>query len=157
MAKLLRKVKQNRWFRADVQHLLDVGDVPADAIGDLSTSQNSLSVYRVEGEIAEVERVARALASGANHLDNVGYVLFDEALLAKASIEMATTNGGTVDSVVNKWHVDLTNLTGKKLVALTTLIFLEGESGIILKKRIIELVREGLNSKELPEKVQKLL
>ncbi len=77
--------------------------------------------------------------------------------MAKASIEMATTNGGTVDSVVNKWHVDLTNLTGKKLVALTTLIFLEGESGIILKKRIIELVREGLNSKELPEKVQKLL
>ncbi|MHB1674848.1 MAG: hypothetical protein ACYCSP_11450 [Acidobacteriaceae bacterium] len=154
MAKLLRKVKQNRWYKADAQIFLDCGDVPADPLGDLNTSQNRLSVFRVDEDLANIERIARAIASGGDRLDNVGYVLFDTSLLEKASIEMDTTDGETVDSVVNKCHADLTNLTGTKLVTLTRLILLEGESNTILKKRIVELVREGVDSKELPEKVR---
>jgi hypothetical protein len=157
MAKLLRKVKQNRWYRTDAQPLLDIGDVPADPLGDLSTSQNRLSVYQVDGGPAHIERVARALAVGAQHLDNVGYVLFEASLLEEASIALDPTDGDTVDSVVNKCHADLINLTGNKLVALARLILLEGKSDTILKKRIVELVREGLNSKELPEKVRRKL
>jgi hypothetical protein len=157
MAKLLRKVKQNRWYKDDAQPLLDIGDVPADPLGDLSTSQNRLSVFRVDEGLANIERVARALACGRQHLDNVGYVLFDAALLERASIGLDATDGQTDDAVVNRFHADLTNLTGNKLVALTRLILLEGESDTILKKRIVELVREGLNSKELPEKVREML
>lgn len=157
MAKLLRKVKQNRWYRTESQPLLDIGDVPADPLGDLSTSQNRLSVYRVDEGVANVERIARALAVGGQHLDNVSYVLFNASILEKASIGLDPTDGATVDSVVNKCHADLTDLTGKKLVALTRLILLEGESDTVLKKRIVELVREGLSSKELPEKVREKL
>lgn len=154
MAKLLRKVRRNRWFVADAQLLLDIGDVPADPLGDLATSENKLSVYQVDGDVAEIERVARALALSGQRLDNVGYVLFDDSLLEQISIKLDQTDGATDDSVVNRWHVDLTNLTGQKLVALTRLILLEGKSDTILKKRIVELVQEGLSSKELPEKVR---
>jgi hypothetical protein len=155
MAKLLRKVKrQNRWFKPTAQPLLDVEDVPADPLGDLTTSENKLSVYRVDGDVAEIERIARALALSAQRLDNVGYVIFDASLLEGISVELDPTEGGTDDAVVNKWHVDLTNLTGNKLVALARLILLEGQSDTILKKRIVELVQQGLNLNELPEKVR---
>jgi hypothetical protein len=157
MAKLLRKVKQNRWYKADAQPLLEIGDVPADPLGDLSTSQNRLSVFQVDGDTPDIERIARALALGGHNLDNVGYVLFDSSLLEQASIGLDPTDGGTIDPVVNRCHADLTNLTGNKLVKLTRLILLEGESDTILKKRIVELVREGLSSKELPEKVREKL
>ncbi len=157
MAKLLRKVRQNRWLKTDAQPLIDVGDVPADPLGDLSTSQNRLSVFQVDRDLANVERIARALALGGQRLDDVGFVLFDESLLEKASIVLDPIDGTTVDSVVNKCHADLANLTGNKLVALTRLILLEGESDIILKKRIVELVREGLSSNELPEQVREKL
>jgi hypothetical protein len=105
------------------------------------------------GDVAEIERVARALALNGQRLDHIGYVLFDTSLLEGVSVNLDPTAGTTDDSVVNAWHVDLTNLTGKKLVTLARLILLEGESDTILKRRIIELVREGLSSRELPETV----
>jgi len=154
MARLLRKVKRNRWFREEAQPFLDVEDVPADPLGDLTTSGNKLSVYRVDGDVTEIERIARALALTVERLDNVGYVLFDASLLERISVESDPTDGKTYDSVVNKWHLDLINLTGNKLVELTRLILLEGQSDTILKKRIVELVEQGLSSNELPEKVR---
>jgi hypothetical protein len=154
MSKLLRKVKQNRWLKTEAQPLLDIGDAPADPLGDLSTSGNKLSVYRIDEDRSNIERIARALALGGQRLDNVGYVLFDSSLLEKESIGQEPIDGTTVDSTVNKCHVDLTNLTGNKLVKLARHILLNGESDTILKKRIVELVEEGLVSKELPEKVR---
>jgi hypothetical protein len=159
MAKLLRKVKQNRWFKTDAQPLLDSGDVPSDPLGDLNTSQGTLSVYQVEDDNSNLERIARALALNSQSLDSVGYVLFDASLLEGTSIGIDVTDGSTMDPVVNKCHRDLTNLTGKKLVALTRLILSEGKSDTILKKRIIALVEEGLSSNELLDtaRVAKLL
>jgi len=158
MVKLLRKVdKQRHWFRTDAQVHLDAGDVPADPLGDLRTSDNKLSVYQVDEDRSNIERIARALACGRQHLDDVGYVLFDVSVLEKASIDLCLIDGTTHDSAVNKCHADLINLTGNKLVTLARHILLEGESDIILKKRIVDLVREGLTSKELPEKVREKL
>ncbi len=84
-------------------------------------------------------------------------MLFDVSVLSKASIELDPNDGKTLDSVVNKCHADLINLTGKKLVALARLILLEGELDTILKKRIVQLVQEGLSSEELPENVREML
>jgi hypothetical protein len=158
MAKLLRRVKkQNHWFKADAAPLLEKGDVPADPLSDLNTSQNTLSVFQIDEGVANIDRIARALALDRHKLDNVGYVIFDSSLLTQASIEFDHTDGGTVDPAVNKCHVDLINLTGNKLVKLAHLILSEGESDTILRKRIEELVQEGINSKELPEKVREKL
>ena len=158
MAKLLRKVdKRHRWFKAAAQAHLDAGDVPADPLGDLRTTGNKLSVYQVDEDESNIERIARALACGREHLAEVGYVLFDLSVLAKASIELDRNDGKTLDSAVNQCHADLVDLTGNKLVALARLNLLEGESDTILKKRIVQLVLEGLNSNELPEKVREKL
>jgi hypothetical protein len=86
MAKLLRKVRHNRWYKSDAQALLDIEDVPADPLGDLSTTQSKLSVFQVDDDLGNIERIARALAVGGQNIDHVGYVLFDTSLLERASI-----------------------------------------------------------------------
>lgn len=126
-------------------------------MGDLRTTENKLSVYQVAEDGSNVERIARALACGRQRLDDLGYVLFDVSVLAKASIELHPNDGKTDDPVVNRCHADLIDLTGNKLVALARCMLLEGESDTIPKKRILELVQEGLSSKELPERVREKL
>jgi hypothetical protein len=61
-------------------------------------------------------------------------------------------SGQTPDSGANSWHRDLVDLSGTKLVKLARLILENGESGTVLKKRLEQLVEEGIQQSELPEK-----
>ncbi|MCL4402739.1 MAG: hypothetical protein M1436_08775, partial [Acidobacteria bacterium] len=60
--------------------------------------------------------------------------------------------GTTLDEGANAWHRDLV-LSGSKLVALTMAILRFGESGVVLKLRLRQLVEDGIRNGELPEKL----
>ena len=157
MPLLLRNVRENRWHKAEAAPWLAKDDVPADPLGDLKTSQNRLSVWAVAVDRSNVERIVRALAVSSQKLADMGYVLFDSSLLATAGISAVTENGMTPDEGANNWHRDLVDLSGNKLVALTKLILEKGESGTVLKKRLEELVTDGIEQKQLPEKCRSKL
>jgi len=154
MPLLLRTVKQNRWIKADAAPLLEKGDTPADPLGDMSTSGNCLSVYEVSEDRSNVERIVRAIAVGRQRIDSMGFVLFDSALLEEAAIQSKSTKGETPDKAANEWHLDLIELSGNKLVKLTRLILEHGETDTVLKKRLRELVEDGITTKELPEELK---
>lgn len=156
MPLLLRKVRENRWYKSEAERWLQQGDVPADLLGDLRTQQNQLSVYEVLPDRSNLERIVRALALGTNSgLADTGWVMFDSDMLAAVGIgTSASEPGDTQDKQVNQWHRDLVELSGNRLVALTKLILIHGESGTVLKKRLRELVEMGINAKELPEKLR---
>jgi hypothetical protein len=156
MSLLLRTVRQNRWYKSEAAPWLERGDIPADPLGDLATSQNRLSVWEVQADRSNIERIVRAVAIGRQSLADMGYVLFDSDVLTTAEITAEEERGTTLDDEANGWHRDLTELSGKKLVALTKAILENGESGTILKKRLRELVDEGIREKQLPEKLAKL-
>lgn len=61
--------------------------------------------------------------------------------------------GGSPDDEANAWHRDLV-LSGNKLVALTKAILRYGESGTVLKIRLRELVKEGITTGQIPEKLK---
>jgi hypothetical protein len=126
------------------------GDVPADALGDLSTSQNTLSVWEVAPDRSNLERVVRAVAIGKNKVDSAGWVLFDAELLPALNIGVKAVPGETTDEGANSWHRDLVDLSGLKLVALAKTIFTHGESGTITKNRMVTLIEEGIQQRELP-------
>jgi hypothetical protein len=151
MPLLLRNVRENRWLKSEAAPWLAKGDVPADPLGDLKTSQNRLSVWEVLDR-SNIERIVRALAVSSQKLADMGYVLFDSSLLATAGINTVAENGTTPDEEANNWHRDLIDLSGNKLVILTKLILENGESGTVLKKRLEQLVVDGIEQKELPEK-----
>ena len=152
MPLLLHTVRQNRWLKAEATPWLDRGDVPADPIGDLRTNGNRLSVWELVPDRSNLERIVRAIAVGRDKVSDMGYVLFDSALLETADIGTRAERGTTPDVEANSWHRDLVDLSGHKLVALTKAILQNGESGTVLKKRLCELIEEGIRVKQLPEK-----
>jgi len=126
-------------------------DVPADAVGDLVTQDNLLSVWEVAPDRSNLERIVRAIAIGRDHISDTGYVLFDSALLPPEGIETIANKGKSLDEGANPWHRDLA-LSGRKLVALTKAILRHGESGTVLKVRLRTLIEEGIAAKQIPEK-----
>jgi hypothetical protein len=136
---------------------LERGDVPADPLGDLATSQHRLSVWDVAADRSNLERIVRAVVTTKDKIASMGYVLFDSSLLSDAGISIQVEEGATPDEEANEWHRDLVDLSGNKLVVLTRLILQNGESGTVLKKRLEELVEQGLERKELPDKLRSKL
>jgi hypothetical protein len=157
MPLLLRNVRENRWHKSEAAPWLDRDDVPADPLGDVATSQNCLSVWAVAEDRSNVERIVRALSVSRDKIADMGFVLFDSSLLETAGITHKVKEGQTPDEEANTWHLDLVELSGNKLVHLTKLILQHGESGTVLKKRLQELVEEGLQRHQLPERVRSKL
>lgn len=154
MPLLLRTVRQNRWFKEPAAPWLERGDVPADPIGDLRTSQNALSVWHVEPDRSNLERVVRAVAIGKERVDSSGWVLFDSELLSPLGIDVVEVPGGTKDEGAKQWHRDLVNLSGNKLAALARAIIERGESGTVQKKRLAALIDAGIRNGELPDSLR---
>jgi len=155
MALLLRTVRENRWYKAEAAPWLERGDVPADPLADLPTKENRLSVFEVAADRSNVERIVRAVAVGKDKIADSGYVLFTSEMLEAAGIALEAIAGTTADAQANDWHRDLVELSGNKLVRLTKSILENGESGTVLKKRLRELVEEGIRDKQLlPERVR---
>jgi hypothetical protein len=158
MPLLLRNVRQNRWLKDPARAWLDRNEVPADPLGDLRTQENALSVWEVADDHSNLERVVRAIVLGSTSgIANTGYVIFDAALLESIGIASRPEPGVSPDADANKWPRDLINLTGSQLVALTRVILEHGESGQVLKKRLLQLIQEGIEKKELPEKCRSKL
>ena len=157
MPLLLHTVRQARWLKEPAAEWLRSGDVPADAVSDLRTTDNKLSVWEVAEDRSNLERIVRAIAVGRHEIASTGYIIFDSALLTEVGIDSMREKGATQDATANEWHRDLVQLSGNKLVALTRGVLERGESGVVLKKRLLELVAAGVEAKELPEKCRAML
>ena len=113
----MRVVRQPRWHKNPELDWLPDGDLQADALGELQTGGNALSVYRVENETGR-ERVIVALAANRDNLANLDYAIFDDAGLASIGVAINQPDGQTPDLGVNRLHYDLANLTAGRLVQL---------------------------------------
>ncbi|MEK7992329.1 MAG: hypothetical protein AAB403_00850 [Planctomycetota bacterium] len=153
MPLLLRTVRQNRWLKEEAAPFLAIDDVPADPVCDLSTQQNLLSVWTVAQNRSNIERIVRAVAIGRDKIADMGYVVFDSGLLPAAGIEIRVNKGQSPDDEANAWHRDLV-VSGNKLIALTKAILRYGESGTVLKDRLRQLVKEGIQYGQIPEKLR---
>jgi hypothetical protein len=95
---------------------MEVGDVPADALADLKTENNALSVWSVEPDHANLNLALAALASNRQRLAKLDYTLIDEAILRSIPITWVSSEGKTPYSSANKtMHRDLTELTVQKI------------------------------------------
>ena len=96
MPTFLRVVQKSRWHSKPEWNGWQSGDLQGDALLDLQTKGNALSVYHVGG-VAGVDRVVTALAATRQFVSNLDYVVFDDAPLASSNIDFVQSNGETPD------------------------------------------------------------
>jgi hypothetical protein len=115
MAYLLRKIRRNRWYKTEETTWLAENDLQADALNDLGTKSNELSVYHIN-------RVIAALAVNANNPSNIDFAIFSEDVVSAVGIKIKKSQGELPDEQVNGWHSDLYELSALKLLNLATTI-----------------------------------
>lgn len=120
---LFRRVRRGRWLSKPSDfHWLANNDAHADPVTDLRTQKNKLSVFKVDGDMQHVERIAIALAATGENTDFVDYLLFDEHLIAFTGIRTEPSEGETPDGLVNGLHLNLVELSAAKLGILARAI-----------------------------------
>lgn len=149
----LRKIRiANIWARDSVTQVpwVPQGDIIADLLADFPTRGGATSVWIIEDDRSNLDRVLVALAVNCQHLTHIDYILFDLDLLSQADVKSERVPGDTPDDTVNAlWHLNLVELSGHKLVTLTRRILEQSEDGVILKKRLEELALQAIGSSRL--------
>ena len=98
---------------------LPPGEVPAEAIQDFRADGNELSVWYIEPDRSNLDRVLAAIAANREHFEKIDYAVFDDAVVDRCGVTIRSTLGKLPDEYANRtWHRDLVELTGRKLVAL---------------------------------------
>lgn len=150
---VIRKVDHRPlWDRSapPVEPWLRPEDLAADALQELRTTKNRLSVYIItSAEAAHLDRLLAAMAASRNVLDKLDYAAFDANLLNDLQIKVEPTLGETPDEEVNKWHSDLVELTACKLANLGLAIRRHATVGRKYPKDILGLIRQGVRLSQI--------
>jgi hypothetical protein len=132
MPKVLRKIDKKVFWSTepleDEEAWHSPSELRADALTDLKTTKNALSIFFVdEGAGVPVDRIVAALAANRDNLAHVDYIAIDVQVILDLGIRMDDTPGATCDSAVDRCHRNLINLTSRKVAELGNTLQQKGE------------------------------
>ncbi len=140
----------NKWDRENTYPWLAQGDIPADPITDLKTSNNRLSVFQVnDGDEVRINKVVAGLAATKQKLNPVAYILFDVELPSRLGIQVEKKNGNTGLEIVNDWHFELIELSAQNLILLTRHLLLNTDPDRKMEHEVAPLIMENVRAREL--------
>ena len=119
---LARKISLAKWSKKSE---LEVGEIPADAVtADLRTQDNALSFWRCgDGERAEVNEAALALAAAGTRVDKIDVVWLAADELRSDGQTLQDTEGRTPVLGLAELHVDACRLDYIRLGKVAQRIF----------------------------------
>ena len=147
MTRYLRVVRQRRWATFPDIEWIAPGETQGDALLDLQTRDNRLSVFRVDND-NDIQRVVIALAATRDHVANLDYAIFDDDELVAQGIDITQTVGETPDQTANILHHDIQNLTVLQIELLARTIALADHTRIH-RRDIQTMLRDALQSGDL--------
>jgi len=123
MPLLLRKIRKSKWYKSLNVPWLPPGELQADALGNLKTENNKLSLWHIEDNSSNLNQVLIAVLTTLDVPSNIDIALIDSNLVSDIGINMESTKGNTKISNVNiNWHRNLIELTANKLMQLAQII-----------------------------------
>jgi len=147
MPLLLRAIRKPRWCKDNKVAWLEEGKAQADALGDLLTQKNQLSVWHVEDDKSNLCQVVAAIAATRDHASNLDYALFDQTLLTRIRARIENTVGHTPHREANaRWHRDIVELSAEKIAELANIIMECGTKVRISEPKVISLVKQAVTS-----------
>ena len=147
MTRYLRVVRQRRWATFPDIDWIAPGETQADALLDLQTRGNRLSVFRVD-EDQDIQRIVVALAATRDHISNLDYVIFDDDDLVAQGVQITQTFGETPDETANTLHHDINNLTAHQVGLLARTIAV-ADHARVLRRDVQEMLTYALQSGDL--------
>lgn len=116
MPRFLRVVRQARWSRPSWTD----GHSPdwqGDALNDISTMRNSLSVYQADSD-EMLHQVVAGFAANRDNLANVDYAMIEGQLLDSMNLLVVSSDGETPHTGANRLHHNIVNLTADNILRL---------------------------------------
>ena len=118
----------------------------ADALGDLKTTSNTLSVWRVYEDESNLQEVILALASTRQSVSNYDYALIGDGTIAELGISLNDSPGDTLVASVNALHCDLVRLEASQVYQLAVAICANGKIDFMSEKSVGKLLAQGFQS-----------
>lgn len=147
MPSYLRKVQSKRnWDpKGEFSNYLRAGEAPADALADIRTSDNALSIWEIDDQRNNLERVLAAIASRGEHLQKMDHVIVESTRVQHLGVKIEKKSGDTHDSGANSsWHYDLTHLSATDLARLANCLLEYGKSERQLPNKLVSMVKESI-------------
>lgn len=130
--------------------------IPADMVSDLATEGNALSVWEIEDNRTNLDRIIAAVAGGRANPAEFGLAIFNSAALDTSGIRFRKTRGTSPDAEANdRWHYELIELTGQNLIALARVIAAVDSKERRLPREVIQLVAQGIRAGQIDENTLK--
>lgn len=149
MSYALRMINKNRWYR-DAKSYPGKGknDAPSDTLLDLAPKQNELSVWLVDEQYTNLNRLLASLAANRERIDVFDYALFSIEIFEQVGIQVQQTFGDSPDADSNKSHLALLNLTATQLADLAVCIWYSPTTSVgrLLGKKVSTLIIEAIRS-----------
>ena len=122
------------------------GDIPAGPFYDFRPSPTSqLSVWVVQDDQSNLNRIVAALAAGRDHVDKFDYVLVDEREAADLRVRMELREERCADQAASAlWHRNMLELTATQLNGLVRCVFAARRTGRVQEPDVEALIRGGV-------------
>ena len=147
---VLRTISKSKWYKTQAVCWLPEGALQADALNDIQTKGNKLSVWRIDAARSNLRRVIVALAANRQYITNFDYVLLKKSTLSALGIriEVSPEEGKTPDDGANASHCDIVELSLEKLLRLVQVIK-EADHERIPEKEIRQQLLEALDARRI--------
>lgn len=147
----LRKIERTKWLTPDDTSWLESGDIPADPLGDLATTGNAFSLWHIEEDRSNFDRVVAGFASKLGNPRNFGYSLFRQEVLTNLGLAVNKTTGDSFDQEVNeKWHWEVVHVSADRLLELAKALFpLSDGRDVVLGPTIEQLIVDAISKRRI--------
>jgi hypothetical protein len=131
VAYLLRQIKYNRWLTDNEEVWVERGTAPADIAPDFAAEKNRLSLWIVDEQQTNLNRIILALVGNRSSLQHFEYVLFEDLVLEQYRIDRKQTPVDILDPEVASMHIDINVEDIDGLAQLAKAIWLSPTKDII--------------------------
>lgn len=150
MAFLLRTIRKSKWYKHEGVPWLPAGEFQADALFDLKTESNRLSLWQVKDDRSNLNRVLAAVAANKDHPSNLDYALFNEDTILSLNLTLVQTDGESADNEVSvMWHRELIELSASRLLQLAKGIFTDAERERVSEANVLQLIARAVKAREI--------
>lgn len=154
MPLVLRATRSNIiWDKsANEYSWLEKNDIAADAVTDLETRENDLSIFVINDDLSQLDRCLSALAANRMRLKPLDYILFDTRVIDQLQLETNDLEGNLRDKEVNKLHRNIIKLSANKLIKLSNIIMDSCIPNRILDDQVADIIVNSITNKWIEEK-----